>query len=77
MASTRSPLMLREAEAMRTSHQHAEHDFERPISNGPNARARDEPIGQTEVGLPDDSSKPVEITPDEETEIAEKILGPK
>ena len=53
----------------------ADHDFEKPISNGPNARPRDEPIGQTEGGLPDDSSKPVEITQEEEAKIAEKILG--
>ncbi len=51
-----------------------EHDFERPISNGPNARPRDEPIGQTERGLPDDSSQPVEISPEEEARIADKIL---
>ncbi len=50
------------------------HSFERPISNGPNARPRDEPIGQSNAGLPDDSSKPVEITPEEEKRIAEAIL---
>lgn len=53
----------------------AEHDFEHAISNGPNARPRDEPIGQTEGGIPDDSSKPVDISPDEEAKIAEKILN--
>lgn len=60
---------------MQQSEPLAEQDFEKPISNGPNARARDEPIGQTEHGLPDDSGRPVEITPEEETKIAEKILG--
>ena len=60
---------------MRKQEPRAEHDFEKPISNGPNARARDEPVGQSEHGLPDDSSKPVEITPEEEAKIARKILG--
>jgi len=53
----------------------ADHDVERSISNGPNARPRDEPIGQTEHGLPDDSSKPVDISPEEEAQIADKILN--
>jgi len=53
------------------------HDFKKPISNGPNARARDEPIGQTGPGLPDDSSMPIEITPEEEAKIAAKILRGK
>jgi hypothetical protein len=53
----------------------AEHGFQKPISNGPNARARDEPVGQTGRGLRDDSSKPVEITPEEEAKIARQILG--
>jgi hypothetical protein len=52
-----------------------EHEFERPISNGPNARPRDVPIGQAERGLPDDSSQPVEISPEEEARIANKILN--
>ena len=51
-----------------------EHDFERPISNGPNARPRDEPIGQSSGGEPDDSSKAVEISPEEEERITDKIL---
>ncbi len=51
-----------------------EHDFDRPISDGPNARPRDEPIGQTDHGLPDDTSRAVEITPEEEAEIARKLL---
>ncbi len=53
----------------------ADHDVERSISNGPNARPRNEPIGQTEHGLPDDSSKPVDISPEEEAQIADKILN--
>ena len=42
----------------------ANRDFEKPISNDPNARLRNEPLGQTDGGLPDDSGKPVEITPE-------------
>ncbi len=44
------------------------------ISDGPNARPRNEPIGQSGVGVPDDSSHQVEITPEEEEAIARKIL---
>ncbi len=54
----------------------AEHDFAQPISNGPNARPRDETIAQTERGLPDDTGRPVEISPEEERRIARKILEP-
>lgn len=43
------------------------------ISDGPNARPRDETISQTGPGLPDDTSQPVEITPEEEARIAERI----
>lgn len=50
-----------------------EHQFDHPISNGPNARPRDEPIGQSGGGLPDDSSRPVEIDPDEERRIEASI----
>jgi hypothetical protein len=53
----------------------SERSFKRPISNGPNARPRDEPIGQTNQGLPDDSSLPVEVDPEEEKKIADKILA--
>lgn len=49
-------------------------DIEPKISNGPNARPRNEPIAQTEHGLPDDTGRPVEITPEEEARIARKIL---
>ena len=54
----------------------ADHDFARPISDGPNARPRDETIAQTERGLPDDTARPVEISPEEEKRIARKILEP-
>ena len=57
------------------SQQKPEHDFQHPISNGTNARPRDEPIGQSSEGEPDDSSKAVEISPEEEREIADKILN--
>jgi hypothetical protein len=50
-----------------------EHEFKHSISNGPNARPRDEPIAQSAPGLPDDSSKPVEITPEEEERIAAEL----
>ncbi len=43
------------------------------ISDGPNARPRDETISQSGPGLPDDSSLPVEITPEEEARITERI----
>lgn len=46
---------------------------ERPDSTGPNARPRDGTIAQTGEGVPDDTSAPVEITPDEEARIARKI----
>jgi hypothetical protein len=46
---------------------------DKAISNGPNARPRDANIGSTSSGLPNDSSKPVEISSDEEARIAESI----
>jgi hypothetical protein len=51
--------------------------FRHPISNGPNSRSRDESIGQTGPGLPDDTSQPVDIDPDEEKRISESLLNPK
>ena len=48
---------------------------ERPDSDGPNARPRDESIDQAAGGEPDDSSMAVEISPEEEREIADKILN--
>lgn len=47
---------------------------ERPDSDGPNARPRDESIDQAAGGEPDDSSMAVEISPEEERKIADKIL---
>ena len=44
------------------------------ISDGPDARPRNAPIGQSGVGEPDDSSRQVEISPEEEQAIARKIL---
>lgn len=44
------------------------------ITTGPNSRARNTTIGQTGVGLPDDSSSPIEVTPDEEQRISEALL---
>lgn len=43
------------------------------ISNGPNARPRNETIAQTGGGLPNDSGQPIEIDPEEERRIEEKI----
>lgn len=45
----------------------------KPDSNGTNSRPRDESIAQTERGIPDDSSTPVEISPEEEAKIEKKI----
>lgn len=46
---------------------------ETKISNGPNARPRDETIAQTGPGLPNDSSAPVEIDEEEARRIEAKI----
>jgi hypothetical protein len=43
------------------------------ISNGPNARPRNETVAQTAPGLPNDSGRPVEIDPEEEARIAARI----
>ena len=45
----------------------------KPDSTGPNARPRDETIAQTGPGIPDDTSAPVEITPEEEKRIEKSI----
>lgn len=45
------------------------------ISNGLNARPRNETISQTGGGLPDDTSSPIEISDEEERRIAERILS--
>ena len=44
-----------------------------PISGGTNARPLDESIAQTESGIPDDSSHPVEISDEEQKAIEKKI----
>ena len=48
---------------------------QKPDSTGTNSRPRDETISQTGPGLPDDTSSPVEITPEEEKKIEESIRG--
>ena len=45
----------------------------KPDSTGPNARPRDETIAQTGPGIPDDTSAPVEISPEEEKRIDKGI----
>ena len=44
-----------------------------PISNGPNARPRDESISSTAPGLPNDSGEPVRVDEKEVAEIENKI----
>jgi hypothetical protein len=44
-----------------------------PISNGPNARPRDESIASTAPGIPNDSSEPLEIDEKEVAEIENKL----
>ena len=46
-----------------------------PISNGVNARPRNESIAQTASGLPNDSGSPVEIDEVEVERIKRKLLG--
>jgi hypothetical protein len=46
------------------------------ISNGPNARPRDASIAQTGEGLPNDSSRPVEVSEEEERRIRQKLGAP-
>ncbi|MCQ8783983.1 hypothetical protein [Mangrovibrevibacter kandeliae] len=43
------------------------------ISTGPNDRPRDESIAQTAGGLPDDSSRTVEVETDEAERIEERL----
>jgi len=45
----------------------------KPDSNGLNARPREETIAQTGPGIPDDTSAPVEISPEEEKRIKKSI----
>lgn len=49
---------------------------QRGISNGPNSRPLDDTISQSAPGLPDDSGRPVEITPEEEARIRRRIERP-
>ena len=46
---------------------------QKPDSTGTNSRPRNETISQTGPGLPDETSSPVEITPDEEKNIEDSI----
>ncbi|MBX9930375.1 MAG: hypothetical protein K2Y56_02370 [Methylobacterium sp.] len=46
---------------------------EKPDSTGPNSRPRDDSIGQTESGIPDDSGRPVDIDETEAKRIEERI----
>jgi hypothetical protein len=45
------------------------------ISTGPNGRARNEIIGQTAAGLPNDSGRPVAVDKDEIRRVARKLKG--
>jgi hypothetical protein len=49
-------------------------ESERGLSNGLNSRPLDDSIAQAAPGLPDDSARPVEISPEEEKRIAERVL---
>lgn len=46
------------------------------VSNGPNARPRNETIAQTGAGLPNDSSQPVVLNEKEAKAIKDAILKP-
>jgi len=47
---------------------------EKGVSTGPNARPLNDTIARAAPGIPDDSSRPVEISPEEEEAIAANIL---
>jgi hypothetical protein len=49
-------------------------DRPKPDSTGPNSRPRNDTIGQSGPGAPDDSSRPVEIGEEEARRIEEAIL---
>ena len=53
--------------------QDREQSKEPPISDGQSGRPRDETIGQTGRGLPNDTGRPVEVDEDEAERIEEKI----
>ena len=44
-----------------------------PISNGPNARPRDETISSTGQGIPNDSGEPIAVDEQEVAEIENRI----
>ena len=46
-----------------------------PISNGVNARPRDESIAQSAGGLPDDTGRPIRLDQAEEQRMKEKLVG--
>jgi hypothetical protein len=46
-----------------------------PISDGVNARPRNESIGQSAGGLPNDSSHPIEVDDAEVERVKEKLTG--
>lgn len=50
---------------------------EASISNGPNARPRNEAIGQSAGGVPDDAGRPIDVSEEEAARIEETILGEK
>jgi len=45
------------------------------ISDGPNARPRNESIAQSAGGLPDDTGRPIPLDTAEEQRMAEKLVG--
>jgi hypothetical protein len=45
------------------------------ITTGPNERARNDTIGQSGEGLPDDTSQPIDVDEAEVERIREKLLG--
>lgn len=46
-------------------------------STGPNARPRNESIGQTGPGVPDDSSRPVDVDDAVVERVRERLVGEK
>ena len=49
-------------------------DEKSKITTGLNDRPRNETIGQTGAGIPDDSSQPVEVSDEEVERVREKLL---
>jgi len=50
-------------------------DLGQKITTGPNDRPRNETIAQTGAGLPDDTSRPVEVDEAEVARVRAKLLG--